>query len=244
MMSSRFYLVNSVALLLLALSIMLPMQALPAIDFTVSDWFYQKTSGFIYADHWLWRDYLHDDVRSWIKPAKVLLSAFLLAIMLWPTAHRFRGAAAYTLMTLSACNGVVSWLKGIAGRVCPAELSRYGGDYSWQPLFSSVLEKIGGHCWPGGHALHAFMLLPIGYAFILLQKPKSAAWAFALILSFGSLLSLTQIVRGQHFLSHQLATLFFCWATSFVGFMAAEKLVPRLVTPYLRTTASFRKIES
>jgi membrane-associated PAP2 superfamily phosphatase len=213
--------INGLGLLLLSSSTVVIMQWLPNIDFAVSDWFYQVNDGFVYRTHWLWRDWLHDHVRVFIKPAKFVFCVFLLFVILWPTRHRFRAASLYTLLTMLACNGVVSWIKGVSGRACPNELTLYGGHYSWQPLFSTVLEKPDGHCWPGGHALHGFLLLPLVFAVLLLNERRAMRWSLTVISGFSFLLSLTQIICGQHFLSHQLATLFFCWLTSFLLFIAA-----------------------
>src|SRR5690606_16500174 len=72
-----------------------------------------------------------------------------------------------------------------------------------------------GLCWPGGHASGGFALAA-AYFVLRDSRPHSARWMLAIGLLFGCVMSIVQMVRGAHFLSHNLWSLWLVWATCFV----------------------------
>jgi membrane-associated PAP2 superfamily phosphatase len=101
---------------------------------------------------------------------------------------------------------LVSGLKHQMPHACPWDVARYGGDLEWAPTFSSHTNVEEGHCFPAGHAssgvwLSALCLLWLPHA------PRKALFVGLSGLAVGFMLGWAQQVRGAHFLSHTLTTL-------------------------------------
>lgn len=109
---------------------------------------------------------------------------------------------------------IVHLMKKSSQRACPYDLTLYGGDVVFRPLLSGITELKNGYCWPGGHVLHAFTWIPIHFALRGAGYIRASRCAMVAVLLFGFVLNVTQIIRGAHFLSHNLWTLFACWAAS------------------------------
>jgi membrane-associated PAP2 superfamily phosphatase len=111
---------------------------------------------------------------------------------------------------------VVQQLKGSSVHACPWDLTMYGGHDAWFPLFDRISAAVElGRCWPGGHASGGFAIIA-GYFALRTQHPQWARRSLALGLALGTIMGGVQMVRGAHFLSHNLWTLWFAWATCFV----------------------------
>jgi len=108
---------------------------------------------------------------------------------------------------------VVQQLKEGSVHACPWDLTMYGGHDAWFPLFDRVGAAIKlGRCWPGGHASGGFAIVA-GYFALRTRQPQWARRVLVLGLSLGSIMGGVQMVRGAHFLSHNLWSLWFVWAT-------------------------------
>lgn len=101
---------------------------------------------------------------------------------------------------------MVSALKHHMPHACPWDITRYGGDSPWLPAFTSHPAMQAGHCFPAGHATSGVWLS----AFCLLwlpQSPRKALLVSICGLSIGLLLGWAQQLRGAHFLSHTLTSI-------------------------------------
>ncbi len=106
---------------------------------------------------------------------------------------------------------VVALLKHGNIHDCPWNLQDYGGSQPYIALFASLpMGAQAGHCFPGGHASGGFALLAIYFAFRD-SAPRLARLGFGLALFFGSVMAYTQMVRGAHFMSHNLWTAWWVW---------------------------------
>ena len=111
---------------------------------------------------------------------------------------------------------VVQIFKGASVHSCPWDLNTFGGHATWFPLFETIDNVTGpGRCSPGGHASGGFAIIA---AYFALRKSecKLSRWMLAVGLVLGSLMSLVQMARGAHFLSHNLWSLWLVWVTCFV----------------------------
>lgn len=120
------------------------------------------------------------------------------------------------LLVFIAMGGVVSLviqvLKGSSLHACPYDLTMYGGKSVWFPLFDTVKMAVSqGRCWPGGHASAGFVLIA-GYFALREQAPTWARRILFGSLLLGAVMSAVQVVRGAHFVSHNLWSLWFSWA--------------------------------
>jgi membrane-associated PAP2 superfamily phosphatase len=120
---------------------------------------------------------------------------------------------------------LVQGIKDNSVHACPWDLAMYGGHDAWFPLFDRVSAAVEmGRCWPGGHASGGFAIIA-GYFALRMQRPRWARMILALGLILGAVMGGVQMVRGAHFLSHNLWTLWFVWVACF-SLDAAFRLVP------------------
>lgn len=107
--------------------------------------------------------------------------------------------------------GAVSFLKGISTHGCPNDLTLYGGNLPFLNLFEQLPEGVAaGHCLPAGHASGGFALMAFYFAFRD-YKPKFAVVMLVLALVLGFIMGWAQMLRGEHFLSHNLWTAWLVW---------------------------------
>jgi phosphoglycerol transferase MdoB-like AlkP superfamily enzyme/membrane-associated PAP2 superfamily phosphatase len=127
----------------------------------------------------------------------------------WLKAHRRSLLWVFVGMLISTT--VVSVLKHFSLHDCPWNLQEYGGTQPYIALFGSLPAGVAaGHCFPGGHASGGFALLAVYFAFRDSQA-RLAKWGWILALLFGSVMAYTQMVRGAHFMSHNLWTAWLVW---------------------------------
>lgn len=121
--------------------------------------------------------------------------------------------ALITFCVMASCSALlVVLLKDTSVHACPWDLAMYGGDAQWYPLFDRIGAGIPlGRCWPGGHASGGFAIIA-GYFALREQQARWARWLLVTGLALGAIMSAVQIVRGAHFLSHNLWTLWLIWA--------------------------------
>lgn len=111
------------------------------------------------------------------------------------------------IVFLALLNAIfVSCLKHQMPHACPWDVTRYGGDLPWVPTFSSHPAGEAGHCFPAGHATSGVWLAALGLLW-LPEAPRKALLVTLAGLASGFLLGWAQQMRGAHFLSHTLTSL-------------------------------------
>lgn len=157
---------------------------------------------------------------------KISVVAWLICIGLAFASIRVRALQSWrqVLLTFIVMGGLASWLvqslKGASPHSCPYDLAVYGGSDFWFPLFDTVTTIVHkGQCWPGGHASAGFVLIA-GYFALREKAPKWARRVLVFSLVLGTVMSAVQVVRGAHFVSHNLWSLWLVWATCMVLHLA------------------------
>jgi membrane-associated PAP2 superfamily phosphatase len=174
--------------------------------------------------------------EAWLADAfgHVILKRLLVALALaavgvaaWDLARPLRWSALrrrqQRLVALSALlvPGVIAALKQLSSSHCPWDLQRYGGAQAYIRLLEAVPQGVpAGHCMPGGHASSALWLISLA-VFFLPRRPRAAALALLLLLAAGGAVGWLQQLRGAHFLTH---TLWSMWIACAVVFALADRL--------------------
>lgn len=80
-----------------------------------------------------------------------------------------------------------------------------------------------GHCFPGGHASSGFALIT-GYFVYRLKQPKRAYFYLISGLTIGFAMGWAQMMRGAHFISHNLWTLWIVLFINFIMYICIQKI--------------------
>ena len=151
------------------------------------------------------------------KALIILTAVAVLALALGPARWRDRLRFArrdlwVALLTLVSVPVLAGLGKDVTNTFCPSEIRRYGGDVPYVKVFERYPENDRparrGRGFPAGHASGGFALLG------LLWLRRTRAWklgGFALGLGAGWWMGGYQMLKGAHYLSHTLVTMFLAW---------------------------------
>lgn len=165
------------------------------------------THEFPWRHAWLTEHVGHGLLKALLTGLGVLPAA----AALWDAVRRGRALAPWwrlRIRLLALCTvlvpAAVSLLKRASHSHCPWDLERYGGYQPYYRLLEPVPHWVeAGHCLPGGHASSALWLVGLA-VFWLPHDVRKAAWVAGWALAFGGLVGWMQQLRGAHFLSHTL----------------------------------------
>ena len=177
------------------------------VDLALADAMFDPGHGFPWRDAWLANTFSHGIVKN------LLLVLAMLAVLAagWDLARPFSAWAPLTRMRVRALALaavavplVVSTLKHASSSHCPWDLARYGGAETYVRLLDRMpWHSLAGHCLPAGHASSALWLVAIA-VFWLPASPRKALAAALGALALGFALGWMQQLRGAHFLTHTL----------------------------------------
>jgi membrane-associated PAP2 superfamily phosphatase len=200
------------------------------MDLALSLHFYDVGSAsFPLRDEYLYSEVLHTGLKNfsvliWLilllacalmfvmtrmgRSSKLVLSGALISVL------------NYILVSSFVCASLVAWLKSQSAHSCPWDLTAFGGEFDFFYLGADWsllgLESGPGKCFPSGHASVGWMWVGV----LLVPSPaEGAARRFMVCLKLAVIamsltVSITQLVRGAHFVSHVLMTAVICWGVA------------------------------
>ena len=119
---------------------------------------------------------------------------------------------------------VTSSLKQASVAHCPWDLARYGGSEPYLRLFDALPFGVQpGHCLPAGHASSALWLVSLCVLW-LPERPRSALRALLAALAVGGAVGWLQQLRGAHFLTHTLWSVWIACAVLFTLLLCLQWL--------------------
>ncbi|MFS2223412.1 phosphatase PAP2 family protein [Pantoea sp. B65] len=219
LLPQRFYAIQLVLLVLFGL-LFLWFSRSETLDMTLSRaWFDPITQQFPWKDsHWL--DLINHRLLKYLVIAIGVVVLFKGVIRRQPL-----------LILVALLIGVgalaVGVLKISSAHSCPWDLVEFGGKAVSYPLLSHTPLNSGpGRCFPGGHASSGFSLMALFFLFWP-QRPKLAwcCWFAAVVL--GLLMGFGQVMRGAHFLSHNLWAGWWVWLAQLLTFGCVSYLLNR-----------------
>jgi membrane-associated PAP2 superfamily phosphatase len=194
------------------------------IDFRLTQLFFDaSTSQFPFRESLLLTRLGHDGLK-WLVVGFWLtsLSAALLSVRM-DYLRTLRAPLFWLILMLPISSLSVAALKAASSHSCPWDLALYGGGAQWFSLLGPQSANPGpGHCWPGGHAAGGFALISGYFAF----RDHHPGWSRCLLVAgllLGSVMSLVQVIRGAHFLSHNLWSLWIVWAVCSIAYFLRQK---------------------
>lgn len=181
-----------------------------SLDLTLADRMFDFQQGqFAYKHAFMLETVMHSFAKQLLTFVWIVL-----VVIAWMPAkilhYRLSEATLYKLRwigLLAFVNAIfVSCLKHQMPHACPWDVTRYGGNLPWAPTFSTHPAMEAGHCFPAGHATSGVWLAALCLLW-LPQSPRKALLVALAGLSVGLILGLGQQLRGAHFLSHTLTSL-------------------------------------
>ena len=179
------------------------------VDLMLADTVYDAATGiFPWRDAWVTEMVGHRILKLGLTMCGALIIAFALGDAIWPQALLDRPTARLRLHLIAwSAAGVplaISLLKQTSNAHCPWDLARYGGNQPYVRLFEALPPgALPGHCLPAGHASSALWLLSLAVIW-LPEQPRKASRAGCVAIAFGMVVGWMQQMRGAHFLTHTL----------------------------------------
>ena len=198
--SHKFFLKNSLLLGLLFLILLFMFPVGGAIDMQLIYPWIDSAGNFPLKNNWFLVEINHKLIKH------LVIGFFVIILLSWIASFKFDQLKAFKwqlgyLFWVSVLSTVlIGLLKSHSAHACPwsmTESTAFG--YVWD--FSATQ----GHCFPGGHASTGFSLLT-GFFVFRKSNPKIAYFFLCLGLVLGFITGWGQMMRGAHFLSHNLWT--------------------------------------
>ncbi len=174
-------------------------------NFQMKSWSFADKNPWEFIDEWF------------VFPGMILGIASLMIAsygLIWRKKTEWtRGASLIALVLLIGPGLLVNGtLKPAFSRPRPREIVQLGGTQQYQPIFGFGEETDFNASFPSGHASIGFFL--IAPAFLFRRKQRIRRMIFAAGILFGSIMGLSRIVQGGHYLSDVI------WSLSIIYFTA------------------------
>lgn len=144
-----------------------------------------------------------------LKVALTGLGTAIVAVAAWDLASQWLPAWWRVRLRIVALSALlvplaIALLKQASSSHCPWDLQPYAGTYPYVRLLESMPADVApGHCLPAGHASSALWMVAL-CVFWLPARPRMALVCSAVMLGFGFAVGWVQQLRGAHFLTHTL----------------------------------------
>jgi membrane-associated PAP2 superfamily phosphatase len=205
---------SNLAILLTALCIVatIALFEMTQIDLRVQDRFYDPVRGWRIDKKAPLPRLIFYQGPKWIM---VLIVAGLVACMLAPASYAVHmplsPIQAGFLMTCIVVAPITAWfIKKMTGVLYPCYIDRYGGKQPYRTLLESIPRvpgRVRGRGFPAAHCSGAFALMALYFV-----MPEPTRWiGLAFGLAAGWIVGLYQMLKGVHYLSHTIVTMFLVW---------------------------------
>ena len=181
------------------------------LDLRLADWVYDAGArAFPWRDAWLAATFNHVIVKGLCALAALAFIGTASVDLIKPSTRRsslqrlrLRVVALSALLVPTT----ISLFKRASVSHCPWDLARYGGKQPYLRLFDALPAGIqAGHCLPAGHASSALWLVALALYWLPAppRGPMHARSVALLMLALGGASGWLQQLRGAHFLTHTL----------------------------------------
>ncbi|NNH77616.1 phosphatase PAP2 family protein [Acinetobacter sp. ANC 5380] len=184
-----------------------------SLDLTLIHPWVNESGKFLLRDNW----YLAELNHRYVKDLIILVYASFFII--WLASFKIeklrpvRWSYGYFFCMVILSTSIIGLLKSQSAHACP-----WNSTIPTSQGFFWDFSASKGHCFPGGHASTGFALMT-GYA-VFRQSDKKRAYFFLVsgcILGFA--MGWAQMMRGAHFLSHNLWTAWIIWLVNVVFYL-------------------------
>lgn len=176
---------------------------------------------FYLKNNWYLDQLAHQDLKH------AIIGVYSLVFILWLVSFRSSRlkpecyALGYLFFVSMLCTITIGILKAHSTHSCPWDMtSPSSSGFIWNFFVQN------GHCFPGGHASCGFALMT-GYFAYRQRRPQLAYVYLCSGFILGFTMGWTQMMRGAHFLSHNLWTLYIIWLINLVVYYASHSIYQR-----------------
>lgn len=195
-----------------------------------------QSGTFPYRHSWALSQLNHQYVKDILLA--VFISWFGLYVASFKLEHiRFeRWRYLYLFLLVIVTTSFIGLLKSQSSHSCP-----------WNMLIPSGTGFVfdvhagQGHCFPGGHAATGFALL-VGYFAYRDDQPQRAYFYLCSSLILGFAMGWAQMMRGAHFLSHNLWTCWIIWLSNVLAYALIYLRLPKFSQSKLLTEQQIQNI--
>jgi membrane-associated PAP2 superfamily phosphatase len=181
----------------------------------------QAAGGFPLRHAWFAEVLAH----QWLKWCMLVLGAGIVILVLrdaWRPLASISAGLRTRLRVVAACSisvpMVVSVLKRMSASHCPWDIVDYGGSAPYVHLLEAMPAGVAaGHCFPAGHATSVLWLVSLCTLW-LPSQPRRACIVAIMALLLGGVVGGIQQLRGAHFLSHTLWSMWIACAVTFLWY--------------------------
>lgn len=180
------------------------------LDFAITNMYFDASVFYLKHDAFLVH-VMHDGLKILIFLIAALLIGLWAISFKYTQIQHIRRQLLWAFVGMLISTMLVLTIKNLSVHSCPDKLIMYHGTKPYFELIDTFTSSpLAGHCWPGGHASAGISLLAIYYAFKESHVGiANLALVMGLLLWF--LMGWAQIMRGLHFLSHNLWTAWIVW---------------------------------
>lgn len=179
------------------------------VDLILADLLFDRASNtFPWREAWLTTTFGHGILKAVLLVLAAIVLMVTVAGAILPQSALAKPLNRVRLRVIAWCAVLVpmaiSLLKQGSNAHCPWDLVRYGGTQPYVRVFEALPPGVlPGHCLPAGHASSALWLVSLGVC--SLPGPTRRTYlAWGLALAPGLVLGWMQQMRGAHFLTHTL----------------------------------------
>lgn len=173
------------------------------------------------TNHWLFNDVLHRGGRLLNNVVLLVLLGFWLYQQLRARIGHSANVGSERLQALNKLMlslllsfAIVALIKRGLPTACPWDLQQFGGAQPFVGIFAKRPASLPfTQCFPAGHASVGYAWVALYFYFLPISKRKARLGLLTGLL-LGLLFGIAQQLRGAHFISHDLTTLWLCWLTS------------------------------
>lgn len=183
---------------------------------------WMSTSGeFLYKQNWYLDTLSHHYVKNLLIAVYASFLVILIGSFRYTSWRDLRWRYGYMFVMVIISTSIIGVLKSQSEHACPWTMVA-----PQQNHFSWILNQTDGHCFPGGHSATGFALMVGYFVYRNTDRKKAIFYLYAGVI-LGFAMGWAQMMRGAHFLSHNLWTGWVIWLSNAV--------IYGLSYPYLKT---------
>lgn len=175
-------------------------------------------------------DIFYRGYKDMLIATGILAISYLIYCSVYRKKKGIRIALVKYLLALIIIPLVVALMKPITNVYCPTQLDIFDGFAPYVRLLHPYpvwFTEAHGRCFPAGHATSGFFFIITYYALQTTPYTRYKWIGFAIGIALGWITGFYQMARGEHFLSHTLATMVISCAIAWIIHISVDAIYVR-----------------